>query len=428
MCKLRLTYVLFMNDNILKGQEKIEPASSQDEVAKTPEELERERDFREIIAKRMAAKRKGLHEEGEDSDSAVGTIQLKISSHVEKLLAESVDDQIKIIDAYVALFHEYEEQYPFQGDLQISSDLRKYVEHIMKADTRVALGSVFRRMTSESSPLLRGEGKLAGPSAHFKEATYDLARLFIKMCKGRGAQSGRARVTTLLRYAHEPHYEQGIETATELCSGVSAEYETENGIEHWMPTLGKGDLVFDVGCGPGRTLDVFEQQVGEGNAVGIDLNLLFASKDPRIQLGMIDVSQEKISEEDAVHAEYLSFQRCFGSAKLVLASLVIDRVANQYQFIQNCAALLQPNGHLVIGLLLPVKGEDDEPDLGTKLQYVIDPITAGEDMEVDYALVRMQLRRTGFAKVMRRHFPIKDPVTGREYNNHYLIVAERGTE
>jgi hypothetical protein len=165
--------------------------------------------------------------------------------------------------------------------------------------------------------------------------------------------------------------------------------------------------------------------VGKGNAIGYEMNPRWALHDERIKLGIIDHSQSKLLLGREGARERLSFSERFGTASFVLASLVMDRVANQYELLQNCSKLVRPGGTLGIALLLPVSIEDDEPGLGQRLRYVVDPITEGEDVNVDTQLIVGQLETLGFDRVMRKHLPVRDPITNGMYDNHHLIVAQK---
>jgi SAM-dependent methyltransferase len=232
---------------------------------------------------------------------------------------------------------------------------------------------------------------------------------------------------TLIRYMLENNYQQGTEAVEMLCSGEEQEYTdlTYGGTARWGLSLGEGGKAYDLGCGPGRALDVLEQRVGKGNAIGYEMNPRWALHDERIRLGIIDHSQSKLLLGREGARERLSFSERFGTASFVLASLVMDRVANQYELLQNCSKLVRPGGALGIALLLPVSIEDDEPGLGQRLRYVVDPITEGDDVNVDTQLIVGQLETLGFDRVMRKHLPVRDPITNGMYDNHHLIVAQK---
>ena len=281
------------------------------------------------------------------------------------------------------------------------SRLRDIVLELMR-DPTLALGAIFEITLYES----RQGWENTNPNfTSIMERTHDLVTLLANMCQGRNEVAGRARLQTLLRYMLETNYQQTTEAAETLVS-----------------TMGAADLAVDLGCGPGKSLSILEQKAKQ--VVGIDINPLPSFRDERIRLGVIDASQKKLFEAQGGR-EQLSFVELFGKADVVFASLVIDRVANQYELLQNCSRLLKQGGTLGLALLLPVNPIDDDVNVKNPLHYVVEPLTAGEDAEMDFGLIKTQLETFGLENVILIPIPTKDPVTGRPYDNHHLITAKK---
>ena len=305
----------------------------------------------------------------------------------------------------------------FRGD---PSGMREYIENLVTTDTGMALKAVSAITMRCIDRASEGTHK-----ASVIERVSDLIRLLNEMCNGQMALIGVARLKTLLRYMLEPNYTQSTEVIQKIIEGPLEVCDMDGPSTEWRLDLKLGDFAFDLGCGPGKTLDLLEDVAGEGKVHGIDINPLGEIGDPRVHIGVIDTSQEKIADMDNGTMERLSFKDDFGKGGLVFASLVIDRVANQAAFLMNCKKILRPGGTFALSLLLPVRCEDDEPNLASRIKYSVDPLTVGDDAETDYGLIVDHLTEIGFVNIRRCHMPIKDPVSGGTYENHYVIVAQK---
>jgi 2-polyprenyl-3-methyl-5-hydroxy-6-metoxy-1,4-benzoquinol methylase len=326
-------------------------------------------------------------------------------------------------------FEEQTQRLPFEGDPRSPAGLREYITYLLSVDPKVALGAVVTRVEEEYRNKMEAGGRIAGVDANTLESTYEMVHMLDMMCQDEHSTEGRARLTTLLRYMYEEHYQQGTQAMEALCSGEEQEFQGRSG-KHtygWKLEIPEGGQAIDLGCGPGKALDVLARVPGIEKVRGIDINPLHAFRDDRVKLGVIDVYQRQMSLSNRVSAERLSFEKRFGQAGVVTAMLVLDRVADQHLFLQNCSKLVMPGGTLCLGVLLPVKGEDDEPEIDQRhrLRYVAKSLTNGEDVELDYLLIREALKDNGFHRIMRRQVPIGDPVSGRTYDNHFLIVAKK---
>jgi len=372
-----------------------------------------------------------------DFEASVDRFRRLFETHPEMLEGDAVDDQVKETRNRL---HQLTEQAGPEADSRElvnicteayrmlslpesfgddPSRMRQYIEGLIKIDPRVALGAVFDMTNKEKS------GVAEDHRASVMERTYDLVGLLNDMCQGSASAVGLARLRALLRYMMEPNYKQNTQAVQALCQGPLDCVDDEGNCIRWSLDLQSDDRAFDLGCGPGDALKILEQKVGEGNVLGIDFNPLYALRDDRIRIGLIDAPQERMACVQEGARERLSFENHFGKGGLVLASLVIDRVANQDGLLMNCKRLLRPGGTLAMPLLLPVKCEDDEPDLEYRLQYAIDPRTAGEREEEDYRILADYLKEIGFVKILRHHMPIRDPVSGRNYRNHYILIAQK---
>ncbi|MCF7844964.1 MAG: hypothetical protein K9M03_04015 [Kiritimatiellales bacterium] len=331
-------------------------------------------------------------------------------------------DSGKLVEICTLAFDATEKK-NFEGS---PSDMRRHIEELIDIDTRVALGAVIS-MTIDaynSDNFVSMQHKSAVCAR-----TQDLVTLIHDTCKGDSRDSGLARLRVTLRYMLEKHYDQNTSPIEALCNGPLSFVDIESAksvmwdlSEH----LKYGDTAFDLGCGPGKSIGVLEEKVGEGNVIGVDINPIFAMGNEHIDIGVIDENQRTISGMCDGNIRLLSLEDHFGTGSFALESLVSDRVADQSGLYLLGKQVLKPGGFLGICLRLPVNCSDDEPDLEHRIKYVVNKITTGEDGNADLTIIVRHLQDLGFDQVLFRHMPIEDPVSGNTYNDHYTIIARRG--
>jgi len=304
------------------------------------------------------------------------------------------------------------------------SGMREYIEYLIGVDPKVAFGAVFDIASREYKKESRVS---AAARASIMEQIHDLVALLDAMCcHGGNSAAGLTRLRTLLRYMLEPHYLQDTTTAELLYQwSKTKKREAEETGTPRIHLRQNTDWAFDLGCGNGATLDTLANMVGEERVRGYDISPSAAMKHENARIGLIDTPQEWIAGQQGGKLERLSFQHHFGKGGLVLDSLTMDRVADQGEKLLNALRLLRPGGYYALALLLPVRCEDDEPDLRCRLRYAVNPFTVGENADDDYRIIADRLTAIGFESVSCHRVPIHDPVTGRAYDNHFVILARK---
>jgi len=366
-----------------------------------------------------------------DGDPATQQAE-KVREKLHRLLAEAGEeaDSTRLVGVCSTAFRALP-AVDLGGD---PSKMREYIEGLIAIDPRVALGAVFA-MTQDACD--RMDRMDACDRSSVLERTHELVRLLDTQCQGSRAALGLARLRTILRYMMEPDYTQNTTALELLCQGPMQcrDLKTRKRVT-WQLELQPDDHVFDLGCGPGDTLDILKTMVKEKveeeeeeKVHGIDINSLNEiKKGGKVRVGVIDIPQETLSCMEGGAFERLNVADYFGKCGLVCSFLVADRVASQQGWLTNCSRLLRPGGTLAIGLLLPVKCEDDELGLTHRFSYTVDPITVGAKKGEDLTLLYNHLDSLGFGPILFRRVPISDPVSGAEYKNHYLLIAQKRKE
>lgn len=281
------------------------------------------------------------------------------------------------------------------------------------------------RYLRENNPVVRVVGGLGGDLAaeHLKDpaqiatigAQYD--RMLQYFDETHENEDGAARIAGALRYFLEGRdntYDSDAtfyeELARELISGLPPENKR----------------MLDLGCGnAAKKLRLWDELTGnEGQrSLGIDGSSTFAlrgaSDTKNIAVGAIDSETEELRRQvgSVLNDE-------FG---IVLANLVLDRVADPMQLIRNMHAFVAPGGTAVLGCLLPNTGEDDEelPDPDQKIVYTPHGkrITKGQDHDEDADEIKRRIEdELGVTvTVRRRNYNWKSSGGSGVYDKHFIF-------
>lgn len=230
-------------------------------------------------------------------------------------------------------------------------------------------------------------------------------------------EAGVARIAGALRYFLEGRdntYDSDATFYLQLAKDLLANLPEDN------------RRMLDLGCGnAAKKLALWDETVNTGGAasLGIDGSSTFALRGAadtkNIAVGTIDASTKELKRQVG---DVLNDQ--FG---IVLANLVLDRVADPAQLIRNMNEFLAPGGTAVLGCLLPNTGEDDE-ELPDPLQHIVytpqeNRITKGEHAYVDAEQIRKRIEQELGVKVKVTRQPYHWKSSGGEgvYDKHFIF-------
>ncbi|QQR55369.1 class I SAM-dependent methyltransferase [Candidatus Peregrinibacteria bacterium] len=252
---------------------------------------------------------------------------------------------------------------------------------------------------------------------HLREVGGQYARMLDFYDAKSHNEAGVARIAGALRYFLE---------------GRENTYNSDASFYRFLAERFLGELppenrrMLDLGCGnAAQKLAEWDTLVDNNGlrSLGIDGSTTFALRNAaetqNIAVGAIDAETSELRRQVG---EALNSQ--FG---IVLANLVLDRVADPTQLIRNMNAFLVPGGKAVLGCLLPNTGEDDE-QLPDPLQHIVytpteNRVTEGKHPYSDAKQIRKHIEAELGVKVKVIRQPYHWKSSGGEgvYDKHFIF-------
>lgn len=252
---------------------------------------------------------------------------------------------------------------------------------------------------------------------HVKAVSAQYGRMLEHFDATQHEEAGAARIAGALRYfleGRDDTYDSDAAFYLRLAKDLLAQLPEDN------------RRMLDLGCGnAAKKLALWDEMVNtEGAAsLGVDGSSTFAlsgaAETKNIAVGTIDAKTHELRRQvgDILNDE-------FG---IVLANLVLDRVADPAQLIRNMHEFLAPGGTAVLGCLLPNTGEDDE-ELPDPLQHIVytpqeNRITKGKHAYADAEQIRKRIEQELGVKVKVTRQPYHWKSSGGEgvYDKHFIF-------
>lgn len=230
----------------------------------------------------------------------------------------------------------------------------------------------------------------------------------LKYCVENGENS-RGSLMAMARYFYEG------EMQTYATRPQMVDYLKRNGL---LPN--EGCLAVDFATGPGEALKLLSDARPQYRTTGVDISPQFVARNPKVKFGLADAPK---SRPDLLPVKS-------NSAGFAMSALALDRVSDQFSYIDNLSRVLRPNGQFAMGTLLPVIAEDDGPDVKNRIVYapkekrIADTGTILGDIKLVAEYISDTLRASTLAKKVP--YGAKSSDGDQNYDSFFVFTGKKG--